>query len=71
MLFNDIYVWEVVCKLMGKCHRNVANVGIILKVVFREAVSKWACKFINYIGLVKGSVGGVWVIFNLEVWRLM
>ena len=54
---------------MRVCRCSMANVVINFYVIFREALSKWACKFINYISFVQENSGEVCVIFNYEVWR--
>ena len=45
MLFYGTYGWEVVCKATRKCSCKMANVGISFY-IFRETLSKWACKFL-------------------------
>ena len=52
MLFDGTYVWEVVCKATRECSDCMVNVGISFYVIFRETLSKWASRFLNYIGLV-------------------
>ena len=69
MLFYGTCVWEVVCKATVECRGCVANVGNNFKVVFLEVLSKWACKFINYISLIKESFRDVFVILNYDIWR--
>ena len=56
----------MVCKTTEESQCSVANVGIPFKVVFQEALSKWICKFINYISLFLGSFRK-FLIFNSNV----
>ena len=56
ILFYGAYVWEMVRKATWDGSCNMANVGISSYVCFQETLSKWTCKFINYIGLVFQSI---------------